>query len=60
MKYLFNSPKTNSEKEALQAYVKSVEKEYKGAFVYDDEAKELIKKVHAAFRRKMKAKWQAN
>jgi len=60
MKYLFTSPKTNIQKEALQAYVKSVEKEYKGVFVYDNEAKKLIEEVHEAFRRKMKTKWQGN
>ncbi len=60
MQYLFTPPKNNSEKEALQSYVKSVEKEYKGVFVYGDEAKTLLKEVHEAFRRKMKAKWQNN
>jgi hypothetical protein len=58
MKYLFTPPNTNSEIEALQAYVKSVEKEYKGAFVYDNEAKRLIEEVDEAFRRKMKAEWK--
>jgi hypothetical protein len=60
MKYLFTSPKTNSEVKALQAYVKSIEREYKGVFVYGDEAKELLEKVHEAFRRQMKAKWKSN
>ena len=60
MKYLFTSPKTNIQKEALQAYVKSVEKEYKGVFVYDNEAKKLIEEVHEEFRRKMKSKWKSN
>jgi len=60
MKYLFTSPKTNIQKEALEAYVKSVEKEYKGVFVYDNEAKKLIEEVHEEFRRKMKSKWKSN
>jgi len=60
MKYLFASPKTNIQKEALQAYVRSVEKEYKGVFIYDNEAKSLIEEVHEVFRRKMKSKWQSN
>lgn len=60
MKYLFTPPENDSEKEALQTYVKSVEREYKGVFVYDEEAKELIDEVHKAFRRRMKAKWQGN
>ena len=58
MKYLFTPPKNTSEKEALQAYVKSVEREYKGTFVYGNEAKGLIEEVHEAFRRKMKAEWK--
>ena len=60
MKYLFAPPQTSSEKEALHTYVKSVEKEYKGVFVYDDEAKMLIEEVHQAFRRKMKSTWRNN
>ncbi len=60
MKYLFSPPKTNTEIEALQAYIKSVEREYKGVFVYGDEAKSLIEEVHEAFRRKMKSKWKSN
>ena len=58
MKYLFTTPKTKSEKEALQVYIKSVEKEFKGIFVYDEEAKALIKEVQNALIRKMKAKWK--
>lgn len=60
MKYLFTPPETNSEREALQAYIRSVEKEYKGVFVYDDEAKELLEEVHESFRRRMKSQWQGN
>ena len=60
MKYLFDSPETSREKEALKAYIKSVEKEYKGVFIYDDEAKVLMDEVHNAFRRNMKAKWQVD
>ena len=58
MKYLFTPPQTNSETESLQAYVKSVEREYKGVFVYGDEAKKLIEEVQEALRRRMRAKWQ--
>lgn len=60
MRFLFTPPKTASEKEALQAYVKSVEKQYKGVFVFGEEAKMLIDEVHEAFRRKMKSAWQGN
>lgn len=60
MKYLFDIPKTKTEREALQSYVKSIEREYKGTFVYGDEAQELIKDVQEALRRQMKSKWQDN
>lgn len=60
MKYLFTPPETDSEKEAFQAYVKSVEREYKGVFIYENEAKKLLEEVDDAFRRNMKAKWQEN
>ncbi|UPT78505.1 hypothetical protein MN086_04990 [Sulfurovum sp. XGS-02] len=59
MKYLFTPPKTALEKEALQGYVKSVEKVYKGVFVFGEEAKILLDGVHEAFRRQMKAQWQS-
>ncbi len=58
MKYLFTPPKNNTETETLQMYVRSVEREYKGDFVYDDDAKKLIDDVQEALRRRMKAKWQ--
>lgn len=58
MKYLFTPPKTKIQKEALHTYIKSVEKEYKGVFVFGEEAKNLLDEVHEAFRRNMKAKWQ--
>ena len=55
MKYLFTSPKTKLQKEALQTYIKSVEKEYKDVFVFGEEAKILLNEVHEAFRRQMRA-----
>jgi hypothetical protein len=57
MKYLFNAPKTDEEKASLKAYVSAVERNYKGEFVYGDEAKKLIKEVEDAMTRKMKAIW---
>jgi hypothetical protein len=59
MKYLFTPPKTALEKEALHAYIQSVEKEFKGVFVFGEEAKMLLDEVHEAFRRQMKAQWQS-
>lgn len=58
MKYLFTSPQTASEKEALQRYIRSVEKEYKGTFVYEDEARALLNEVQEALRRKIRSKWK--
>ena len=60
MQYLFTPPKTALEKEVLDAYIKSVEKEYKGVFVFGEEAKMLLNAVHEALRRQMKAQWQSN
>ncbi len=60
MQYLFTPPKTAFEKEALQTYVKSVERQFKGVFVFGEEAKMLLDEVHEAFRRKMKSAWQSN
>ena len=57
MKYLFTSPQTQSEKESLAEYIKTVEREYKGVFVFGDEAKQLIDKVQEALSRKMKSRW---
>lgn len=58
MQYLFHAPIDKKQKEALHAYVKSVEKEYKGDFVFDDAAQQLIKEVEAALQRKMKSVWK--
>ena len=57
MKYLFTPPQTNGEEEALDAYIKSAQREYKGVFVFGDEAKQLIDEVHEALSRKMKSRW---
>ena len=60
MQYLFSPPKTKKQKEALDAYIRSVEKEYKGVFVFGKEAKKLLDEVHEAFIRHMKANWKGN
>ena len=57
MKYLFKAPQTQEEKASLQAYVRAVEHNYDGTFVYGDEAKKLIKEVEDAMIRKMRAIW---
>ncbi len=58
MKFLFIPPQTTSEKEAFQTYIRSVEKEYKGTFVYGDEARALLNEVQEALRRKIRSKWK--
>jgi len=42
----------------LYAYIKEVEQEFKGIFVYDNEAKNLIEEVNKALKRKMKRVWE--
>jgi len=57
MKYLFKSPKTEQEKEELQTYIQEIEEKYKGTFVFEDEAEDLISEVKKALKRKMKSIW---
>ena len=57
MKYLFTPPKTEQEKEALHEYVQEVEQRYEGTFVFDNEAKDLIREVKKALKRKMDRIW---
>ena len=60
MKYLFTPPQSKSEKEAFEAYINSVQREYKGTFVFNDEAKQLIEEVQKALDRKMKSRWKSD
>ncbi len=57
MKYLFTTAKTDEEKKALKSYVNSVERNFKGSFVFGEEAKSLMKDVEDAMTRKMKGIW---
>ena len=57
MKYLFTPPKTDKEKEELQAYIQDVEQKYKGTFVFENEAQDLIAEVNKALKRKMEKIW---
>ena len=45
MQYLFKTPQNDAEKEALKAYVESIERRYHASFVYDKEALRLIDEV---------------
>lgn len=60
MKYLFTPPKTDIEKEELRSYIEDVERQYKGTFVYGNEAKDLIKEVKKALKRKMQRIWESD
>lgn len=60
MKYLFTAPKTEQQKEELLSYIEDVEREYKGNFVYGNEAKDLIEDVKKALNRKMKRIWESD
>ena len=58
MKYLFTPPQTDQEKEELQTYIKEIEQKYKGTFLFDNEAKDLIVEVKKALKRKMERTWK--
>jgi len=58
MQYLFQKPQNEEEKKALTAYVSSVERNYKGTFIFGEEAKKLMADVEDAMGRKMKSIWQ--
>jgi hypothetical protein len=58
MQYLFHEPQNEEEKKALKSYVSSVERNFKGSFLFGNEAKNLIKEVEDAMGRKMKSIWQ--
>lgn len=58
MQYLFHAPQNDTEKEALKDYIESVAKEYKGVFVYGEEAKRLMNEVQEALSRKMRRRWE--
>jgi len=56
--YLFTPVKTDEEKEQFKAYIESVEKKYKGDFVFGEECKELMTEVKEALQKKAKASWK--
>lgn len=58
IKYLAQEPKTVEEKELLKEYIEDVERKYEGKFVYNEEAKALLKEVRKALDRKSKARWK--
>jgi len=58
MAFLFEKPKTTEQKERLKTYVKSVEKEFKGIFVFEEEARKLHKNVANALMKKKRTRWK--
>ncbi len=58
MKFLFWQPQNEKEKEALASYVRSVEHQFKGEFLFGNAATKLMQEVNAAMIRKMKRVWR--
>ena len=58
IKYLHTPPTNEDEKEALNKYIQSVEKHFKGKFVRSDEAQILHQKVDKALMEKRKTRWK--
>jgi len=58
MRFLWETPKTDEDKAAFNDYIKNAERQYKGVFVFGEDAKALIKEVKAALDRKMAKRWK--
>ena len=58
MQYLFTSPNTEDEKAQLRSYIEDIERQYKGKFVYGDEAENLISEVKSALSREVEKFWK--
>ncbi len=58
MRFLFTPPQSEADIKALEGYVRSVEKQYKGKFLFGKEAEALIKEVKAAIDRKNRNRWR--
>jgi len=59
VKYLFDPPQTEKEKEAFAQYITSAERQYKGTFLLGDDAKQLMDEVKKALRRKSRETWRS-
>lgn len=57
MRFLFQTPVTQNDKEALQKYIEYAEQRFKGIFVFGHEAELLIKEVKEALHRKKQRRW---
>jgi len=58
MKFLFIPPKSKEDKVLFSKYIKSIERRFKGNFIFKEDANTLIKEVHSALRRSIKARWK--
>ena len=58
MRFLFEKTKTKEDEKALKEYVAFVEKNFHGKFVFEDKSDALMKEVHKALKRRMKARWK--
>jgi len=58
IQFLWEPAETEEEKKAFKGYIESVERQYKGTFVFGDEANVLMDEVEKALERKMSKRWQ--
>jgi len=58
IKYLHTTPTNADEKKALNKYIQSVEKHFKGRFVRGDKAQILHQKIDKALMEKRKTRWK--
>ena len=58
MRFLWETPKTDEDKAAFNEYIENAQRQYKGEFVFGEDAKALIKEVKAALDRKMAKRWK--
>jgi len=58
IRFLWESPQNEADKKAFVDYITSVEHQYKGRFVFGEDAKTLVKEVKAAIRRKNLKRWK--
>jgi len=58
IQFLWKPAETEEEKKAFEGYIESVERQYKGTFVFVDEANALMDEVQKALERKMSKRWK--
>ncbi|MEA1879093.1 MAG: hypothetical protein U9N11_00390 [Campylobacterota bacterium] len=58
MQFLFDAPKTTSEKALFETYISNMERRYKGTFVFGKEQDKLLKSVHQALKRRSQSRWK--